>query len=93
MLATLLLILPLLSLAGENNVSIQHDAEYAILEAQNGEAWIADDQAIDKKLAEIRKKNGGKPPNIVYIALLCLFILNWSAGSLIQILKSKIPNL
>ena len=26
-------------------------------------------QAIDKKLAEIRQKNGGMPPNIVYILL------------------------
>ena len=48
---------------------IQHDAEYAIIEAQNGEVWAADDKAIDKKLAEIREKNGGKPPNIVYILL------------------------
>jgi len=48
---------------------IIHDAEYAIIEAQNGKAWAADDKAIDKKLAEIRKKNGGKPPNIVYILL------------------------
>jgi len=48
---------------------IIHDAEYAILEAQNGEQWIKDDKAIDKKLAEIREKNGGKPPNIVYILL------------------------
>ena len=69
MLATLLLILPLLSLAGAKNDSIQHDAEYAILEAQNGEAWASDDRAIDKRLAEIRKKNAGKPPNIVYILL------------------------
>jgi arylsulfatase len=35
---------------------IIHDAEYAIIEAQNGEAWAADDKALDKKLAEIRKK-------------------------------------
>ena len=48
---------------------IIHDAEYAIIEAQNGKAWAADDKALDKKLAEIRKKNGGKPPNIVYILL------------------------
>ncbi len=48
---------------------IVHDAEYTIIEAQNGKAWAADDKAIDKKLAEIRKKNGGKPPNIVYILL------------------------
>ena len=49
--------------------SIQHDAEYYILEAQNSESWAADDQAIDRKLAEIRKENGGRPPNIVYILL------------------------
>ena len=48
---------------------IVHDAEYAILEAQNGEQWAKDDKAIDDKLAELRKKNGGKPPNIVYILL------------------------
>ncbi len=48
---------------------IIHDAEYAIIEAQNGKSWAADDKVLDKKLAEIRKKNGGKPPNIVYILL------------------------
>ena len=48
---------------------IVHDAEYTILEAQNGKAWAADDKTIDKKLADIRKKNGGKSPNIVYILL------------------------
>ena len=48
---------------------IIHDAEYTILEAQNGKAWAADDKTIDQKLADIRKKNGGKPPNIVYILL------------------------
>ncbi len=48
---------------------IIHDAEYTIIEAQNGKAWAEDDKAIDLKLADIRKKNGGKPPNIVYILL------------------------
>ena len=48
---------------------IIHDAEYAIIEAQNGKAWATDDKTIDEKLAEIRKKNGGKAPNIVYILL------------------------
>jgi arylsulfatase len=48
---------------------IIHDAEYAIIEAQNGEAWAADDKVIDEKLAEIRANNRGKPPNIVYILL------------------------
>jgi len=46
-----------------------HDAEYYILKAQNGERWAKDDQQISKKLADLRKKNGGAPPNIVYILL------------------------
>ncbi len=48
---------------------IIHDAEYYISAAQNGERWAADDQAIDARLAEIRARNGGKPPNIIYILL------------------------
>ena len=48
---------------------IIHDAEYYILEAQNGERWAEDDKSIDRKLAEFRRKNSGKPPNIVYILL------------------------
>jgi arylsulfatase len=62
-----------LLLAGPGGVwakdKIAHDAEYYILEAQNGEKWAADDKAIDKKLAEFRKKNNGKPPNIFYILI------------------------
>ena len=48
---------------------IVHDAEYYVLEAQNGEQWAKDDKAVDKKLEEFRKRNGGKPPNIVYILI------------------------
>ena len=48
---------------------IIHDAEHYILQAQHGERWAGEDTEIDAKLAEIRKKNGGKPPNIVYILL------------------------
>lgn len=51
------------------SAKIIHDAEYAIIEAQNGKAWASDNKALDRKLAGIRKKNGGKPPNIVYILL------------------------
>jgi len=46
-----------------------HDAEHYVLQAQNGEQWAADDKAIAERLAAIRKANGGKPPNIVYILL------------------------
>jgi len=48
---------------------IVHDSEYYILEAQNGEKWAADDKSVDQKMADFRKKNGGKPPNIVYILI------------------------
>ena len=46
---------------------IVHDAEYYILEAQNGKKWAADDKAVDRKLAEFKKKNNDNPPNILYI--------------------------
>jgi arylsulfatase len=45
---------------------IVHDAEYYILEAQNGKKWAAEDKELDKKLAELRSKYKN-PPNIVYI--------------------------
>ena len=48
---------------------IIHDTEYYILEAQNGEKWAADDKAVDEKLAEFKKKNNGKAPNILYILI------------------------
>lgn len=48
---------------------IIHDAEHYIIEAQHGKRWAKEDVEIDAKLAEIREKNGGKPPNIVYILL------------------------
>ena len=48
---------------------IVHDAEYYVLEAQNGERWKAEDKIIDAEIAAFRKKNGGKPPNIFYILI------------------------
>ncbi|NOQ81990.1 MAG: sulfatase, partial [Methylophaga sp.] len=39
---------------------IVHDAEYYILEKQNGERWSVEDKDLDTRLAEFRKKNGGK---------------------------------
>ena len=48
---------------------IVHDAEHNILKAQHGERWAKEDAEIDTKLAEIRKKNGGKRPNILYILI------------------------
>ncbi|MHC4257931.1 MAG: sulfatase-like hydrolase/transferase, partial [Planctomycetota bacterium] len=48
---------------------IVHDAEYYILEAQHGEKWVAEDSALDERLAEFRAKNNGRPPNIFYILI------------------------
>jgi len=45
---------------------VVHDAEFYILKAQNGERWAAEDEALNKKLASLRKKHG-QPPNIVYL--------------------------
>jgi len=48
---------------------LTHDAEYYILEKQNGERWSVEDKDLDERLAEFRKKNGGKSPNIFYILI------------------------
>ncbi len=45
---------------------IVHDAEYYILEAQNGEAWKVEDGELDQKLAALREKHG-TPPNIIHV--------------------------
>ncbi len=45
---------------------IVHDAEYYILEAQNGKRWAAEDMTLDARLAALRKKHG-RPPNIIHI--------------------------
>ena len=50
----------------EAQKEIVHDAEYYVIEAQNGERWQEEDKALDKRLAALKKKHG-KTPNIVYI--------------------------
>ena len=55
--------------AGAQASDLVHDAEYYVLEAQNGERWADDDKAVDQKLAAFREQNGGKPPNILYILI------------------------
>jgi len=67
-----LIVIPLLifSLAAnspaDTSTGIIHDAEYYILEAQNGDKWTAEDSQLDKKLAELKKKYGRRP-NIIHI--------------------------
>lgn len=68
-----LLILPLVAVRlappvraeEEAGAKIVHDAEYYIIEAQNGKAWAVEDGKLDRKLAELRKEYG-RPPNVVY---------------------------
>jgi arylsulfatase A-like enzyme len=60
---------PQFGLAEEKPDGVQHDAEYYMLLAQHADRWAADDKSIDSKLAELREKNGGKPPNIIYILI------------------------
>jgi arylsulfatase A-like enzyme len=48
---------------------IHHDSEYYVLQAQHGEQWAADDKVVDSKLADFKKSNKGKAPNIVYILI------------------------
>ncbi len=45
---------------------IIHDAEYYVLEAQHGEKWAAEDEALDAKLKALEEKHGTKP-NIIHI--------------------------
>ncbi|MEM7144475.1 MAG: sulfatase-like hydrolase/transferase [Verrucomicrobiota bacterium] len=52
-----------------SRAEIVHDAEFYILEEQHGEKWQAEDEALDEKLAEFRKGNDGKAPNILYILI------------------------
>ena len=61
---SLILMLPITSFS-----QIVHDAEYYIIEAQNGEKWAQDDKLIDEKLADFMKRNNGKAPNIMYILI------------------------
>jgi hypothetical protein len=67
--ATSLIVFCLVSVQVMAASSINHDAEYYILEKQNSERWSVEDKDLDERLAEFRKKNGGKSPNIFYILI------------------------
>jgi arylsulfatase A-like enzyme len=48
---------------------IIHDGEYYFVQSQYGQEWASEDKAVETRLADIRKRNGGKPPNIVYVLI------------------------
>ena len=52
-----------------NKDEIIHDAEHYILLEENGERWATEDKQNVERLAQIRKQNGGKRPNIIYILI------------------------
>ena len=72
---------------------IVHDAEYYILEAQNGERWSVEDNDLNKRLAEFRKKNGGKSPNIFYILIDDIGFGDLGSKTLNAIRGYKTPNI
>jgi arylsulfatase A-like enzyme len=45
---------------------IVHDAQYYILDAQNGEQWAVEDHDLDARLVALRQKYG-RPPNIIHL--------------------------
>jgi arylsulfatase A-like enzyme len=48
---------------------IVHDGEYYFVQAQHKDAWAKEDVEVEARMAEIRKKNGGKRPNILYVLI------------------------
>jgi arylsulfatase len=72
---------------------IQHDAGHYVLLHQYGDQWAAEDKRIDEKLAEIREKNGAKPPNIVYILIDDMGFGEFGMPELNKIWGGRTPNL
>ena len=66
LLAVLVLCVPVAVAEDEAAPGIVHDAEYYILEAQNGTRWAAEDKGLDARMAALREKHG-RPPNIIYV--------------------------
>jgi arylsulfatase len=54
------------AVAQGDKIKLIHDSEYSVLEAQHGERWAAEDNDLNRNLAELRKKHGA-PPNIIHI--------------------------
>lgn len=72
---------------------IQHDAEHYVLLHQYQDKWAAEDKELDKKLAEIRERNGGKRPNIVYILIDDMGFGEFGIPELSKIRGSRTPNI
>ncbi len=73
--------------------AIQHDAEHYVLLHQYADQWAAEDKEIDQRLAEIRERNGGKRPNIVYILIDDMGFGEFGIPELNRIRGGRTPNL
>ncbi len=82
-----------LSVSTATAAPIQHDTEHYVLLHQYAKQWAAEDKEIDKKLAAIRKKNGGKKPNIVYILVDDMGFGEFGMPELNKIRGGRTPNL
>ena len=90
---TLVFALTPLSLLAQTTDRIQHDAEHYVLLHQYADQWATEDEEIDKKLAEIRDKNGGKKPNIVYILIDDMGFGEFGIPELNRIRGGRTPNI
>ncbi len=74
-LASFIVMIPAMMLSSGGTINrvaaaeIQHDAEHYMLFAQHGERWTGEDKEVAAKLEEIRKSNGGKRPNILFVLI------------------------
>jgi arylsulfatase len=72
---------------------ISHDSEYYILQAQHAEDWAADNAAVDAVLAKFRERNGGRPPNILYLLIDDLGFGDMGIPELNAVRGYKTPNI
>ena len=72
---------------------IVHDGEFNYLRAQFSEKWAAEDVDVDRKLTDIRTRNGGKRPNILYILVDDVGFGDFGIPALNYIRGTKTPNI
>lgn len=72
---------------------IIHDAEFVLVRNQHVEKWAEQDADISARLAEIRKRNGGAPPNIIYLLIDDLGFGEFGIPELNQVRGYKTPSL
>ena len=72
---------------------IRHDAEHYVLLHQYKEQWAAEDKEVERELAELRERNGGKRPNIIYILLDDMGFGEYGIPALDKVRGGRTPNI